>query len=354
VSHLGAWVSALVDGQLSPAETERALAHVAGCPACADELAAARQARRALSIAPDVAPDPELTARLLALGSLPGQGQQQGPGQKQGQGQKQGHSPVPRRDPHRSVVPLGESAYAVPAKALSGDLVARRRSPARILAGSLAGAGVVLAALFVLGERPAVVPATHPAEALTALGRAPHAAPVPRGAAEQQIVTTLATTAGTSRDGSARAGGVATEADVLRWMEREGWSCPDGLPEGYEVTAVRLEPADDDGRDEVLEVDLAGPDGRVVITEQRGRLDVGSLGPVEERTIEGRTLYVLSLHPWHAVWQSDDTVVAMVSETPQQQAEDLVRHFPAEAYDDGLPARVTRGWATVTGALPIP
>jgi hypothetical protein len=335
VSHLGSWVSALVDGQLSPAEAERALAHVAGCTACADDVAAARQARRALSVTRDVAPDPELTARLLALGRTATP------------------QPGPRRDPHRSVVPLGESAFAVPAKALSGDLVGRRRSPARVLAGSVGGVGVVLAALFVLGDRPAVAPATHTAEALTALGRAPHAAPVARGVAEQQIVTTLAAT-GRSASGAGGAATTVSAAAVLDWMEREGWCRPDGLPAGYEITAVRLTPEVDDATGPLLEVDLVGPHGRVVLTEQQGRLDVESLGPAEERRIGDRTVHVVSLHPWHAVWQSDDTVVSLVSEAPQDQAEAVVEHFPAEAYDDGITARLTRGWDTVTGALAIP
>jgi len=332
VSHLGTWVSALVDGQLSAAETERALAHVAACPACTDEVAAARQARRALSVAGDVTPDPELTARLLALASgTPS-------------------TPPARRDAHRPVVPLGQSAYAVPAKALSGDLLGRRRSPARLLTGALAGAGVVVGALFVLGDQPVVVPSTHPAHALTALGRAPQHAPVHRGVAEHQLMATVASTTGGVGDAGAATGTGSRDSVVLAWMRAEGWACPDRLPAGLTVTAVRADPADD----ALLEVDLAGPHGRVVLTEQRGRLDVASLGPAEERTIDGRTLYVLSRHPWHAVWQSDDTVVSLVSEAPPEQAADMVAHFPVTGYDDGLPARIMRGWGTVTGALATP
>ena len=71
MSHLGTRLSALADGQLAPAATERALAHVAGCPQCAAELTAARAARRALAAADDVTPAPDLTARLLSLGTLP-------------------------------------------------------------------------------------------------------------------------------------------------------------------------------------------------------------------------------------------------------------------------------------------
>ncbi|WP_298459462.1 anti-sigma factor [uncultured Cellulomonas sp.] len=327
MSHLGTWVSALVDGQLSPAAAERALAHVAACPACADEVAAARQARRALSVTGDVAPDPELTARLLALaGDLP---------------PASGH-PV-RRDPHRPVVPLGESAYAVPARALSGEL-GRRRTPARVLTGAIVGAGVVVGGLLVVGERPPVVPATHPAAALTALGQAPQGAPVHQGVAERQLMATIATTSGGD---AGTAAARPTPATVLAWMDEQGWTCPDALPAGYDVTAVRLSGPDR----EVLEVDLAGPQGRVVLTEQRGRLDVASLGPVEQRTIGGRTLYVLSHHPWHAVWQSDDTVVSVVSEAPAEEATQIVHHFPATGYDDSVPGRLGRGWDTVTGAL---
>lgn len=38
IGHLGPRVSALLDGQLSPAETERAWAHVHGCHACRDAV----------------------------------------------------------------------------------------------------------------------------------------------------------------------------------------------------------------------------------------------------------------------------------------------------------------------------
>ncbi|WP_205687455.1 zf-HC2 domain-containing protein, partial [Cellulomonas endophytica] len=73
MSHLGSRIDALADGQLAPAAAERALAHVAACPACAEELAAARDAHRRLAAAADVAPAPDLTARLLRLACEPPQ-----------------------------------------------------------------------------------------------------------------------------------------------------------------------------------------------------------------------------------------------------------------------------------------
>jgi hypothetical protein len=238
----------------------------------------------------------------------------------------------------------------VPAKALSGDLVARRRLDPRALLGALTGAGVLVSVLLVLGEQPPVAPPTHPADALTALGRAPQEPPGAYGSAERRVSATVAVT-GAVRDasGAPPVEGL-TEAGVLEWMRGQGWTGPERLPDGYDVTAVRL--TGDDG--DVLEVDLAGPEGRVVLTEQLGVLDVASLGPVERRTIDGRTLYVVSRHPWHAVWQADDTVVSIVSEAPEDRVVDVVEAFPVAQYDDGIPARLTRGWDTVTGALVDP
>ncbi|GAA2727028.1 anti-sigma factor [Cellulomonas aerilata] len=340
--HLGSLISALVDGQLSPADAERALAHVAACSPCADELAAARQARRALSAADDVAPAPELTARLLALGSCHDLGTPGVAGVAAGM--------AAGRDRRRPVVPLGESAFAVPAKALSGDLVRRRRFDPRAVIGVVTGAGVVMTALLLLGEEPRVAPSTHRADALTALSRAPQEWAVGSGSAERQIHATLAAVAPLGAGSDPAAVQRLTDSAVLDWVRGEGWTGPDRLPDGYVVTDVRI--TGDDA--EMLEVDLAGPDGRVVLTEQHGWLDVTSLGPVEERTIDGRTLYVVSRHPWHAVWQADDTVVSIVSEAPEDRVADVVDAFPVAGYDDGIPARLTRGWDTVTGALVNP
>jgi anti-sigma factor RsiW len=45
MSHLGAIISALLDGELSPAEAAEADAHLLACPSCRAELRATRQAR---------------------------------------------------------------------------------------------------------------------------------------------------------------------------------------------------------------------------------------------------------------------------------------------------------------------
>lgn len=303
--HLGTWVTAVADCQLGPAETERALAHVAGCPLCAHELAAARQARGALWVAHDVEPGPALTARLLAL-AAPG--------------------PVVR-----PVAPLGTRP---PVRALDGDLTARPRRGLRRATATLAGLGVVVAGLALLGEPPAVVPA-RPVEALAWLGNA-------SGPGETMAL-------GLAQISSTSAAGVS-DAAVLDWMRGAGWASPRGVPDGYEVTAAR--PAGRAGA--LLEMDLAGPDGRVVLTEERGRLDVAALADAPEREVGGRPVYVLAGQPWHAVWQSGDTVVSVFSQESTGAATELVAAFPAAGYDDGLPARLARGWHTLTGALDRP
>ena len=52
--HLGDALSGLVDGELGPGQEEAALAHLAGCPSCADELSGVRQTRAWVRALPPV------------------------------------------------------------------------------------------------------------------------------------------------------------------------------------------------------------------------------------------------------------------------------------------------------------
>lgn len=78
MNHLGEQISALVDGELTGAELDRANAHLAGCALCRTEAAELRQLKRDLRalaglpfdppvIQPGVRGDEELTRRLLAM-----------------------------------------------------------------------------------------------------------------------------------------------------------------------------------------------------------------------------------------------------------------------------------------------
>ena len=67
-----------------------------------------------------------------------------------------------------------------------------------------------------------------------------------------------------------------------------------------------------------------------------------------------RAVYLLSTSPRHLVWQSDASVVEVVSAAPDETVHDLVAAFPATPFDDGVPARIGRGWSTVAHVLAGP
>lgn len=319
-AHLGSRISALVDGQLTVTATERALAHVAVCPLCAAELAAARSARAALTAVDEPCPAPDLTARLLSLaGSAPVD-----------QGSVDPFAP-PAPGSRRELASYGVTSPGgwLGRGAVRGDL-RQKRSGVRIAAGSIAGLGAVAAMLFVLGERPAVVPNSHPAADLGLLGGAV--------TDRQQAAFDTGTPA------------VGTGTHSVAWLQAHRWSFPSELPDGWAVSAVRW--SGDDAN--VLEVDVVGPEGSVVVTEQQGRLDTETLAGAPTSQVRGREVYVLSYEPWHVVWQADSTVVQVVASESSGPADELVGAFPGGAFDDGVTAQITRGWDTVTGALERP
>jgi anti-sigma factor RsiW len=77
--HLGERLSALIDGELSDAQRERVLAHLAKCDDCRQEAAALRMLKRRMHTLGDAAAADALTWRLLALAPAGGQGQGQVP-----------------------------------------------------------------------------------------------------------------------------------------------------------------------------------------------------------------------------------------------------------------------------------
>ena len=296
MTHLGSWLSALADGQLPPDETERALAHVATCPHCAGELAAARAARSTLAAAAAaeaLEPAPDLTARLLSLAPS-------------------GASVLtPHHDPFVPTTPLpGRSSGVLPGRS-SGVLRGDGHLARRIAIGSVAGIGLVAASLFSLGARPAVVPSAHPGLALDVLGEATTA------------VAASSTTTRTNR-----------------------WTLP-ALPQGWSVTATRSTSTG-------VEVDLAGPRSSAVVSERPGHLEVAALAGRPTQQVGGHLVYVLSSEPWHVAWQADDTVVEVVAPAPGTDVENLVAALPAAPYDDGVSARIGRGWSVVARALETP
>ena len=68
MSHLGRWLSALVDGELDGEERDRVLNHIAGCEACRQETNAMRALKRRLTALGDTSDDSAIAGRLIELG----------------------------------------------------------------------------------------------------------------------------------------------------------------------------------------------------------------------------------------------------------------------------------------------
>jgi len=333
VSHLGSRISALADGQLPPAAAERALAHVAACSECAAELKAARAARAALSsAADDVLPDADLADRLLSL--APSEPPAFAP---------QAADPF-ATTPRRTAHDLGSyGLHRGPARrawgtrtgaALCGEVPLRRVAP-RMVVGSVAGMGAVAAMLFVLGARPAMTPEGHLSADLELLG---HAAVEPNTGQVRAV----------SLQADDEAVDIAAGSDPVAWLSENGWPFPEQLAAGWSVSAVRY------SADGGIEIDVAGGASPVVVTENAGRLDTTHLAGAQITTLGDREVAVLSEQPWHVAWQSGSTVVQVVVAQDSGDARDFVGEFPGGAYDDGVPARISRGWSTVTGVFDQP
>lgn len=300
--HLGTQVAALVDGQLPPAATERALGHVAGCADCASEVSAQRAARAALASAAQVPVADDLAARLLALGATPGvfacaperpvDRLRHGLDALRDRVAGRLTEPVPMPPPR---------AERLAARACLGASERRAAVPAWAV---LALAGIAATWLFAIGEEDAVVPQRHPAQALGLL------------AAAEALVG----------HGDADAGGTVLDA----------------VPAGYEVVAVQRGP---DG----VELDLDGPYGAVVVTQQPGRLDPDAVAGMPVVQAGGHDVLVLSQAPWHVVWQSGDTVVSIVSGGQTPAADAVATAYPLVPFDDGVEAQIARGWSVLAG-----
>ena len=138
--HLGARLSALIDGELTDTGRERVLAHLARCADCRQEAAALRLLKRRMLALGDAAAGDALTWRLLALAPAGGDGQ-----------------PVRRAGRARRLGRLG---------GLGGPATAgRRRHAWPLAAAGVATAALGLAAAVFLagGDRPPPGPRVVPA-----------------------------------------------------------------------------------------------------------------------------------------------------------------------------------------------
>lgn len=325
MTHLGTQISALADGRLTGAARERALCHVAACAACADELAATRAARRALAAAADVPPAPDLTPRLLALGALApcrpaGEPQAPAGSARSRLARSAGGTPLGGGPVLGEALGLGSGRFG--GSVLDAATAGGRRPPVR--SAAVLTVGVAVVGLFLLGEVRDVTPDSHPAADLALLAAA---------GAQGGASPALATTAGAAGEVAVDARGTSVD-DV--------W--PGGqLPDGYVVVATASSAT-------WTELDLDGPAGPVVVLRQPGRLRADVVADVPTLAIGEHEVHVLSDAPWHVVWQSGDAVVGVVAAHRSSAVDEVVAAYPQEQVDDGIGARMSRGWQSVVGA----
>ena len=72
MSHLGQRISALIDGELTDAERDRVLTHLAGCDECRQEAVALRALKHRMHSLGEAMVDAALTGRLMAM-AAPGE-----------------------------------------------------------------------------------------------------------------------------------------------------------------------------------------------------------------------------------------------------------------------------------------
>ena len=122
MSHLGELLSALVDGELSGAELDRANAHVAACGTCRVEANALRRLKHQLRELADVCDSDDITRRLLAMGGEDGR-----PGRGGGQAAPVSARQLGRDQARRRRVAVGRRAMTDPYQATPSRRLIRRR-----------------------------------------------------------------------------------------------------------------------------------------------------------------------------------------------------------------------------------
>jgi anti-sigma factor RsiW len=147
--HLGDLLSALVDGELSGAELDRANAHVASCGACRVEAHALRRLKHQLRGLGEVNDSGDIAARLLAMCGPDGQ-----------PGWEDHAAPVPARQlgrerARRGRVAAGRRAMADPYSAQPSRRLVRRRRGRYVLWSAVSLVVVGIGTAFGLGGNSA-------------------------------------------------------------------------------------------------------------------------------------------------------------------------------------------------------
>ena len=312
-SHLGEGASALVDGQLSLAEQEQALAHVATCAHCAQEVAVIRAARALLSGAGQVpAPRAEL---FTALASIAAQ------------------SPSSQTTAKSGTNPFLEHAR-LPGGELAGAVrpVRGRRLP--VLAAAVT-AGVLAVGVYTAGGPQSVRPDLSARAIAEHLGRV-------------DITGDFVPVSGVGRITAAGLVRGVDDAKLNDWLAAHGWSSIEDLPTGIAIDRVGFSGPDRD----TLEIVLVRDQDRIVLTQTHGQLDLDTVRDLPTLDAQGGRFYVAGVHPTHLVWQSGHNVLEVSAQDSSADLQATINEFKVSPATAGVSDRMVRGLSQIAGALP--
>lgn len=298
--HLGADVSALVDGQLPPERAEAAYVHLVTCERCAAEVAAERASRRRLARAEHAGPSAELTDRLLRLAREPAPEHTSRPWPMSGR--------TRRRLVARSGLVVVGAVGVAGALVAVGTLAERPEDPAQVLAHALAP------------ERDSEIVVS------------------PNGVAP----ATMLSPAERPGDVAASAG---TTGSALAWLAVNGWSVPGAVPPELHVNHVGTSTGA--AGETVLEVELVGEGHQILVVQQRGVLDPEAVEALETVHLGDAEAYVLPGTGTRLALQCDDVIVLVASPLEDDLVHDVAATFPATPAGSGMGDRLDRGWQTL-------
>lgn len=298
--HLGADVSALVDGQLPHERAEAAYVHLVTCERCAAEVAAERASRRRLSRAEHAPPSAELTDRLLRLAREPAPEPASRPWPLSGR--------TRRRLAARSGLVVVGAVGVAGALVAVGTLAERPEDPAQLLANALAPERDSEIVVSPNGVAPATMlsPSEEVGDVLTSSG---------------------------------------TTGSALAWLAVNGWSVPVAVPAGLHVNHVGTSTGP--AGETVLEIELVGEGHHVLVLQQRGVLDPDAVEPLETVRLGDADAYVLPGDGTRLALQSDEVIVLVSSPLEDDLVRDVAATFPATSAGSGVGDRLDRGWQTL-------
>lgn len=303
--HLGADVSALVDGQLPPERAETAYVHLVGCERCAAEVAHERASRRRLSGVADIPPSAELTDRLLRLAAQPVPVSPQRPWSLSERTRR-------RLVSRTGLVAVGAASVAG-ALVVVGTLAERQEDPARLLAQVLAP--------------------QHDSQVVIS----------PNGITSASMLTS----SGTGDMSTAEGTPSGTTGSALAWLAGHGWAVPAALPEELHVN--HLGTSTGQAGETVLEVELVGEGHQILVLQQRGVLDGDALESLRSVRHGDAEVYLLPGTGTRLALQCDDVIVLVASPVDDELVHEVAAAFRATEPGSGMGARLDRGWQTLIG-----